>query len=103
MSRLEKSLREQYLNILNLEEDFWALKSRVGWVVDGDRNTKFFHTSTIARRRHNKIDRICNSVGDWITDSILISQHIQNGFSKLFTTSHVSSLDGLHPGFFQRC
>ena len=103
LSRLEKSLREQYLNILNLEEDFWALKSRVGWVVDGDRNTKFFHTSTIARRRHNKIDRICNSVGDCITNSILISQHIQNGFSKLFTTSHVSSLDGLHPGFFQRC
>ena len=64
LSRLEKSLREQYLNILNLEEDFWALKSRVGWVVDGDRNTKFFHTSTIARRRHNKIDRIHNSVGD---------------------------------------
>ena len=95
LSRLETSLREQYLNILNLEEDFWALKSRVGWVVDGDRNTKFFHTSTIARRRHNKIDRIHNCVGDWITDSVLISQHIQNGFSELFTTSHVSSLDGI--------
>jgi hypothetical protein len=95
LSRLEKSLKEQYHNILNLEEDFWALKSRVGWEVEGDRNTKFFHTSTIARRSHNKIVRIRNSVGDWITESALISQHIQKGFSELFTTSHISSLDGI--------
>ena len=64
-------------------------------MVKGDRNTKFFHTSTIARRSHNKIVRIRNSGGDWITESTLISQHIQKGFSELFTTSHISSLDGI--------
>uniref|UniRef100_A0A2N9HHK0 Reverse transcriptase domain-containing protein n=1 Tax=Fagus sylvatica TaxID=28930 RepID=A0A2N9HHK0_FAGSY len=89
--RIEKSLREDYFVILKLEEELWALKSRVGWVVEGDRNTKFFHTSTIVRRRANKIVRLRNSVGEWITDNDLIRLHIQQGFVDLFSTSH------LHP------
>jgi hypothetical protein len=91
-ARLEKSLRMEYGNILKLEEDFWALKSRVGWVVEGDRNTKFFHTTTLVRRRYNKIVRIQNNMGDWIVDSQLIRNHIQQGFIDLFSTSHVSSV-----------
>uniref|UniRef100_A0A2N9FE83 CCHC-type domain-containing protein n=1 Tax=Fagus sylvatica TaxID=28930 RepID=A0A2N9FE83_FAGSY len=91
-ARLEKSLRMEYGNILKLEEDFWALKSRVGWVVEGDRNTKFFHTTTLVRRRYNKIVRIRNNMGDWIVDSQLIRNHIQQGFIDLFSTSHVSSV-----------
>uniref|UniRef100_A0A2N9GVI8 Reverse transcriptase domain-containing protein n=1 Tax=Fagus sylvatica TaxID=28930 RepID=A0A2N9GVI8_FAGSY len=87
--RIEKNLREDYFNILKIEEDFWALKSRVGWVVEGDRNTKFFHTSTLMRRRSNKIVRLRNSVGEWITNSNLIRLHIQRGFVDLFSTSHL--------------
>jgi hypothetical protein len=86
--RLEKSLRDDYFIVLKLEEELWALKSRVGWVVEGDRNTKFFHTSTIVRRRANKIVRLRNSVREWITDSELIHLHIQQGFVDLFSTFH---------------
>jgi hypothetical protein len=89
--RIEKSLRKDYFIILKLEEEFWALKSRVGWVVKGDRNTKFFHTSTIVHRRANKIVRLRNSIGEWIIDNELIRLHIQQGFVNLFSTSH------LHP------
>jgi hypothetical protein len=60
----------------------------VGWVVEGDRNTKFFHTSTTVRRRANKIVRLRNNVREWITDSELIRLHIQQGFVDLFSTSH---------------
>ena len=91
MYRIEKSLRGDYFVIFKLKEEFWALKSRVGWVVEGDRNTKFFHTSTIVRRRANKIVRLRNSVGEWIIDNELIRLHIQQGFVDLFSTSH------LHP------
>ena len=89
LSRLEKALREDYFNVLKIEEDFWALKSRVGWVVEGDRNTKFFHTSTLVRKRFNKIVRLRNSVGKWITDSDLIRIHIQQGFVDRFSSTHV--------------
>ena len=89
---LEKSLREEYSTILKLEEDFWALKSRINWVVEGDRNTKFYHTSTLIRRRYNKIAKIRNSVGEWIVESDLIRTHIQHGFTQLFSTSHLTSI-----------
>jgi ribonuclease HI len=94
LSRIERTLREDYFNVLKLEEDFWALKSRVGWVVEGDRNTKFFHTSTLVRRRYNKIVRLRNSVGDWITDSDLIRLHIQQGFVDRFSSTHVQLPNG---------
>jgi hypothetical protein len=74
--KIEKTLREDYFTILKLEEELWALKSRMGWVVERDRNTKFFHTSTIVRRRANKIVRLGNSVGEWIIDNELIHLHI---------------------------
>jgi hypothetical protein len=89
--RLEKSLREEFNSILNLEEDFWALKSRVSWVVEGDRNTKFFHTSTIVCRRFNRISRLKNSMGEWVENRDQLMDLIQMGFSTLFSTSHLSS------------
>jgi ribonuclease HI len=95
--RLDRTLREELSLTLKLEEEFWALKSRVGWVVDGDRNTKYFHTSTIIRRRFNKILRLKNSVGDWLENSDVIRDHIQSGFIDLFSTSHTASIPCLGP------
>ena len=88
---LEKTLREEFSSILKLEEDFWALKSRVSWVVEGDRNTKFFHTSTIVHRRFNRISRLQNSMGEWIEDRDQLMDLVQEGFFGLFSTSHLSS------------
>ncbi|CAL8076880.1 unnamed protein product [Prunus armeniaca] len=35
---------------------------------DGDRNTKFFHLTTVVRKRRNKIERLKDSNGDWVED-----------------------------------
>jgi hypothetical protein len=45
------------------EETLWRQKSRVQWLKEGERNTKFFHRSTIARRSHNKILKIRDQDG----------------------------------------
>ena len=36
---LEKQLQIDLSNILNQEEELWALKSRINWMIQGDRNT----------------------------------------------------------------
>eukprot|EP00253_Pinus_taeda_P005215 PITA_05215 len=48
------------------EEILWKQKSRIRWLKEGEKNTKFFHRSTIQRRMHNNIAFINNNQGDRI-------------------------------------
>lgn len=52
---LEKQLLDEYFSILLQEEEYWALKSRLNATTYGDRNTSYFHISTVIRRHRNKI------------------------------------------------
>ena len=40
--QLEKSLIDEYNLIMQQEEEYWALKSRLNWAAYGDSNTSFF-------------------------------------------------------------
>lgn len=43
---LEKDLQKKLESILDQERDILALKSRINWMILGDRNTSFYHIST---------------------------------------------------------
>ena len=62
---LEKKLIEEYSLIMLQEEEYWALKSRLNAANFGDRNTAFFHVTTVVRCHRNKIRCIKDSVGNW--------------------------------------
>ncbi|GLT58567.1 hypothetical protein SLA2020_314490 [Shorea laevis] len=87
LTNLEKELSLEYEKILKLEEDLWFMKSRTNWIVDGDRNSKFFHLSTIRHRNHNKIHCLRISDENWICDQDSIINLIRNHFIHLFTSS----------------
>eukprot|EP00253_Pinus_taeda_P014499 PITA_14499 len=53
-----------WANLCKQEEIFWRQKSRVQWLKEGERNTSFFHRSTIANRTHNRISSILNVKGE---------------------------------------
>ena len=65
----------------------WVQKSRINQLIEGDRNTAFHHMSTIVRRRRNRISRIKNDMGEWITSEGGTISFIREGFSKLFSTT----------------
>lgn len=70
------------------EEEFWALKSRLNWAAFGDRNTSFFHVSTVVRRHKNRTKCIKDAMGEWIFDEEEIKIFIRNSFLKLFQQSY---------------
>jgi len=48
------SLQQEWDNRCHQEEIFWRQKSRVNWIKEGERNTRFFHKSTMKHRAHNR-------------------------------------------------
>ena len=45
------------------EEIYWSQKSRVKWLHEGERNTSFFHKSTIHHRQSNRLTRLRTEEG----------------------------------------
>ncbi|XP_061366774.1 uncharacterized protein LOC133309926 [Gastrolobium bilobum] len=69
LARLQGELWKELETILLREEVSWFQRSQVSWLKFGDKNTKFFHSTTIARRRSNKVLAIKNERGEWTADS----------------------------------
>ena len=94
LSRFLLNLEDELLRdldlVLNQEEELWALKSRVNWMIQGDWNTAFYHVSTLVRRKRNQTIAIKNAVGDWIYEEGDIKDFIKSGFNGIYSTSHVA-------------
>lgn len=77
-------MHKEYNLVLEQEELFWLHKSRNSWLREGDRNTHFFHLSTVIRRRRNKLEGLNNADGGWKTDKQDMKQIIVTYFQELF-------------------
>ena len=86
---LKCHLRKEYFEALQYEE-LWFVKSRYNWLIQGDRNTSFFHTSALIRRKRNRILCLKDSLGNWVQGERDIVELIRSGFIKLFSTSVIS-------------
>ena len=84
---LENQLIKELDVVLEQEKDLWALKSRINWMILGDRNTSFYHVSALARRKRNFITAIKNEVGEWLTEEREVANHFREGFIKIYTTA----------------
>ncbi len=89
------------LNIwLCRNETIWRQKSRETWLKDGDRNSKFFHISSVVRWQKNSIDAIRGDDGVWILKSSEIREFIVGKFKELFSEEDIcypSKLEDLIP------
>ncbi|KAK2652619.1 hypothetical protein Ddye_012475 [Dipteronia dyeriana] len=78
------SLREDYVRImadmwkwLQKEETQWRQKSRIKWLMEGDKNSKFFHCVANSRRRRNFI-------GDILLDEVRQSDPVERVWAEAF-------------------
>jgi hypothetical protein len=75
---------------LSRNESMWRQKSRETWLKDGDHNSKFFHISTIIRRKKNSIDAIRGEDGVWIMKCSEIRDYMVGNFQLLFSEEPIS-------------
>jgi len=59
----EKRINTQLEERRKQEEIHWRKKSRIRWLKEGERNTKFFHRTIVQRRMHYNISFIQNQEG----------------------------------------
>lgn len=80
---LKQKLQHDMNDLLKKEELMWVQRSMEKWLVDSDRNTKYYYLKIVQHRRRNNIVMIRNNDGQWIKDDSLTSLHqsLQKYFS----------------------
>ncbi|XP_059078150.1 uncharacterized protein LOC131876705 [Cryptomeria japonica] len=79
----EISLKSDLNEILRREEIHWRQKSSELWLKDGDRNTKFFHRSSIANRSRTRISEVVRPDGSIARDYEDIAREAVRHFESL--------------------
>eukprot|EP00253_Pinus_taeda_P002878 PITA_02878 len=79
----EKSLEKELMEKEKQEEMLWKKKSRIRWLKEGEKNTKFFHNTTIQRRMHNNITHIQNEQGAKLEKHEEIEAELLNHFKQV--------------------
>jgi hypothetical protein len=77
--------------LLYREEMMWLQRSRLTWLKEGDRNTKYFHSKAVWRSRKNRIRKLIGDDGVTYEDVSTLHQMATDYFQKLFTAD--DSLD----------
>lgn len=97
----EESLLKELDVVLEQEEILWFQKSREKWIELGDRNTKYFHTSTIIRRRRNRIEMLKNNDGAWISDPTELENLAVGYYQRLYSMEDIDhEMEVLSPAGF---
>ncbi|XP_073020951.1 uncharacterized protein [Primulina eburnea] len=71
-----KETNAQLASLLVEEEDYWRQRAKQYWLKEGDRNTRFFHTSASARKQTNKISGLKDVNGHWQDEQ---KKHLRSG------------------------
>jgi hypothetical protein len=83
--RLEiRAVTDKMNELLYREEMMWLQRSRIDWLREGDRNTKFFHSKAVWRARKNKIKKLRDDSGAWQENSKIMGRMATDFFKNLF-------------------
>ncbi|GJS88481.1 ribonuclease H-like domain-containing protein [Tanacetum coccineum] len=83
----QHELREEIKELLNREEKIWKQRSRIKWLSEGDKNTRFFHSRATNRRKRNRILRLKDEDVRWVDNEKDVCSLVARYFTNLFCSS----------------
>ena len=81
-------MKKEINELLDGEEVWWQQRSRVQWLGEGDRNTKYFHNHASERRRKNTISGLWNENGIWCESKESVAATAISYFKNIYTTTN---------------
>ena len=90
--RREEERREDLEDLLIKEDIKWAQKARCDWVVQGDRNTKYFQIVVKQRRAKNRIVSLRKDDGTLTENFEEIESITVSYFKNRFTETNPKSV-----------
>lgn len=82
-----RQLKSEINVLLDKEATMWAQRSRLLWVKNGDRNTKYFHTQATKRFRRNGVVGIRDEQNTWKVQPEEITKVLIDYYKALFTSA----------------
>ncbi|KAF7148921.1 hypothetical protein RHSIM_Rhsim03G0108600 [Rhododendron simsii] len=80
----EKTIEGKLEDLWQKDAMFWHQHSRIKWLQMGDKNSRFFHLSTIQRRQRIQIVKLRNDSGLWKMEVNEIAGIIKSHFQSLY-------------------
>eukprot|EP00253_Pinus_taeda_P009631 PITA_09631 len=100
--RIEESVNKEGAILGRLEERrkqeeiLWRQKSRIKWLREGERNTKFFHQAMIKHRQGNRILSIKNKNGVRVVEQNEIEQVLMEHHKEILAEPQADRMRAIH-------
>jgi hypothetical protein len=91
----EIKLVEHISEFNHREEIMWKQRSRITWLVEGDKNTKFFHLGASVRRHKNKIKQLKREDRQLTEDEGEFKLIVSNFYENLYTSEVTVNMEGV--------
>ncbi|KAF7152387.1 hypothetical protein RHSIM_Rhsim01G0140300 [Rhododendron simsii] len=81
----EKTIKCKLEDLWQKDAMFWHQRSKIKWLQMGDKNSHFFHLSTIQRRQINQIVKLKDDASLWKMEAKEITGIIKSHFQSLYS------------------
>lgn len=80
------------LQATQAQTSYWAQKSRIRWISEGEANTAYFHAVVKDKHRRQHIANLRNSAGDLLLDNVALGAEAVSYYQKLFEHEEVAGI-----------
>ena len=78
--------RKQFNELIHSHEVYWKQRAKLLWLKKGDLNSRFFHATASTKKKKNTIEKLRNTQGMWVSNTLEIDDLIVEHFQKLFSS-----------------